>query len=77
MNKKRCSRRLVLYEIRNVLGNPFVYMFGIFFPILMLFIITKAVQADVPESAISQANTAVFITMSLIIPMAVVLLGYS
>lgn len=77
MNKKRCSRRLVLYEIRNVLGNPFVYMFGIFFPILMLFIITKAVQADVPESVVPQANTAVFITMSLIIPMAVVLLGYS
>lgn len=77
MTKKRCGRRLIMYEIRNVLGNPFVYMFGIFFPILMLFIITKAVQADVPESMIPQANTAVFITMSLIIPMAVVLLGYS
>lgn len=77
MTKKRCGRRLIMYEIRNVLGNPFVYMFGIIFPILMLFIITKAVQADVPESMISQANTGVFITMSLIIPMAVVLLGYS
>lgn len=77
MTKKRCGRRLIMYEIRNVLGNPFVYMFGIIFPILMLFIITKAVQADVPESMAAQANTAVFITMSLIIPMAVVLLGYS
>ncbi len=77
MTEKRCGRRLIMYEIRNVLGNPFVYMFGIIFPILMLFIITRAVKADVPEAMVSQVNTAVFITMSLIIPMAVILLGYA
>ncbi|MBU3877441.1 ABC transporter permease [Faecalicatena sp. AGMB00832] len=77
MTEKRCGRRLIVYEIRNVLGNPFIYMFGIVFPVLMFFLIIKTVQADVPESAISQANTAVFITMTLMIPMAVVLLGYS
>lgn len=75
--KKRCSKRLVMYEIRNVLGNPFVYIFGIFFPIMMLFIITRVAESEVPPAMLSEVKTAMFITMSLIIPMAVVLLGYS
>lgn len=77
MVKKRCGRRLISYEIRNVLGNPFIYMFGVFFPVMMLFLITKSMQSEVPASMITKMNTSVFITMSLIIPMAVVLLGYS
>lgn len=77
MEKKRLSRRLVSFEIRNVLGNPFVYMFGVFFPIFMLFLMTKALREDVPASMAAQVNTSMFITMGLIIPMAVVLLGYS
>lgn len=77
MKHKRCSWRLIQYEIRNLLGNPFVYIFGIGFPILLLFVITKAMEAEVPERALPQANTSVFITMTLIIPMAVVLLGYA
>lgn len=74
---KKCSLRLVTYEIRNILGNPFTSFFGIVFPILMLLIITNAFKGDVPESMRPYANTSVFITISLIIPMAVVLLGYS
>lgn len=77
MTEKRCGRRLIIYEIRNTLGNPFIYMFGIAFPILMFFLITKVVQSEVPQSAVSQTNTAVFITMTLMIPMAVILLGYA
>ena len=77
MTEKRCGRRLIVYEIRNVLGNPFIYMFGIAFPILMFFLITKVVQSEVPQSAVAQTNTAVFITMTLMIPMAVILLGYA
>lgn len=77
MEKKRLNRRLVIYEIRNVIGNPFVEIFGIFFPVLMLFIITRALRSEFPEAMIAKGNTSVFITMSLIIPMAVVLLGYS
>ena len=77
MTEKRCGRRLFVYEIRNVLGNPFIYMFGIAFPILMFFLITKVVQSEVPQSAVAQTNTAVFITMTLMIPMAVILLGYA
>lgn len=66
-----------MYEIRNVLGNPFVYIFGIFFPIMMLFLITRVAEVEVPPAMLSEVKTEMFITMSLIIPMAVVMLGYS
>lgn len=77
MKRKKCTRRLVAYEIRNLLGNPFVYIFGIFLPVLLLFIITRAIEAETPELFVAQANTSVFITMSLIVPMAVILIGYA
>ncbi len=70
-------KKMVTYEIRNILGNPFIPFFGMLFPILMLFIITKAVAAEVPAQMEAEANTSVFITMSLIIPMAVTLIGYA
>ena len=66
-----------MYEIRNLLGNPFVYIFGIFFPILLLFIITRSIETDMPAIIASQASTAVFISLTLIIPMAVIFLGYA
>lgn len=75
--KKKCNKRLIMYEIRNVLGNPFVYIFGIFLPVIMLFIITEVAETEVSPALVSEVKTAIFITISIIIPMAVVLLGYS
>lgn len=77
VKSKKCNKRLVIYELRNLLGNPFVYIFGIIFPILMLLIITRAIEAETAKEFIPYANTSVFISMSLIIPMAVIFLGYS
>lgn len=75
--KKRVSKRLVMYEIRNILGNPFIPFFGMAFPLIMLFVIAKAAAQETPENMISQVNTAVFISISMIIPMAVLLIGYA
>lgn len=77
MKEKKCSKRLIIYEIRNIIGNPFTTFFGIVFPIFMLVIITRGIREEMPSSMWMKANTAVFITMSMIIPMAVILLGYA
>lgn len=77
MKAKKCSKRLIIYEIRNVIGNPFIAFFGTVFPVMMLMIITFALKKEVPASMLVESNTSVFITMSLIIPMAVILLGHS
>ena len=75
--KRKIDISLISYEIRNVLGDFFVPFFGIVFPVLMLILITKAVAADVSAKYVPEANTSVFIMMSMLIPMAVGLLGYA
>lgn len=77
MKKKTCNRRLVMYEIRNLIGNPFIPFFGIVFPTMLLFLISKAAAEEAPAGMAAEVNTAIFISMSLIVPMAVLLLGYS
>lgn len=77
MKLKTFNKNLIVYELRNLAGNPFIAFFGIVFPILLLFIITNALKLQVPANMLVESNTGVFITMSLIIPMAIVLLGHS
>lgn len=77
MLTKRLNWRIIKYEMLNLLGNPFVAFFGVVFPMMMSAIISQALRSQVPESFYAQANAQVFITVSMIIPMAVVFLGYA
>ena len=77
MKTRGTTLNLILYEIRNVIGNPFIPIFGVIFPVVMSFIISKGIASQVPDNMIRQANTEVFITMSLVIPMAIIFLGYA
>jgi ABC-2 type transport system permease protein len=77
MKKKLLNWRLVQYELRNITGNIFVIFFGVFFPIMMSILFSFVFKQQVPEEMYSKAITSVFITMSMIIPMAVLLIGYA
>lgn len=77
MKTKTCNARLIIYELLNLAGNPFIAFFGSIFPIFMLLIITNSVTVDIPESMVPRVNTTIFISISLIVNMAVVLLGHS
>lgn len=70
------GKRLV-YEIRNTLGNIFIIIFGVFFPMVMSIVVGKIFTGNVSEEAKSTAYAGIFITMSLIIPMATILIGYA
>lgn len=79
MNKKRklISSQMLLYEFRNTVGNPYVHIFGVGMPVLMVMVITRAVAAEITDAAIlSITNTAVFLGTGSLIPMATVLMGY-
>lgn len=76
MKKKTVNKRLIAYEVKNILGNPFIPIFGIGLPTLMLFLITKAAEEEVPKILVSEVNTQIFISLSSLIPMAVILIGY-
>lgn len=74
---KRCNVSLIIYEVRNISGNLFTHFFGIVFPIIMSLVISNVAIEDVPVSMKQQVVTSIVITMSLIIPMAIMFIGYA
>ena len=71
------NKRMILYELRNVKGNFFTLFFGIAFPIAFSILMPSIIMRDIPESEQSKAIITVFVTMSMVIPMAVMLIGYA
>ncbi|GAA0114886.1 ABC transporter permease [Clostridium senegalense] len=77
MNEKLFNINLIKYEIRNLMGNIFTIIFGLVFPIVMSILMSNLIGGKVPENMRQQVVTNIFITSSMIIPLATVLVGYS
>lgn len=77
MNTKLFNMGLVKYEFRNLIGNIFTIIFGVFFPIGITIFFGKALVGNVPEDMRDVFITSIFITSILIIPLASILVGYS
>jgi len=77
MNTKLFNLGLVKYEFRNLMGNIFTIIFGVFFPIGITLFFGKALVGNVPEDMRDVFITSIFITSILIIPLASILVGYS
>jgi len=76
--RKTITLSMILYELRNVTGNPFVHIFGIGMPTLMSMLIIKTVTVEVSDaSLIKMIGTSVFLGIGALIPMATILMGYS
>lgn len=76
--RKTITLSMILYELRNVTGNPFVHIFGIGMPILMVMLITRVVVSEISDAAlIKMTSTSIFLGMGTLIPMATILMGYS
>lgn len=74
--KKKCSLKLVIYELRNINGNFMTHFFGIVFPNLMSLLLVKAIGSQAPEEMRGEVATSIMLTMLLVIPLAIMLLGY-
>jgi ABC-2 type transport system permease protein len=77
MNTKIFNLGLIKYEFRNLMGNIFTMIFGVFFPIGMTIFFGTAMVGTVPENVKDIFITTTFITNSVIIPLASILVGYS
>lgn len=77
MKRKQLNWNLIKYELRNITGNIFVIFFGVFFPIMMSALFSVVLKNQVTEEMYPKTVTSIFITMSMIIPMAVLLIGYA
>lgn len=76
MKKRRCNISMVLYELRNINGNFMTHFFGILFPNMMTLIFVKTIGMQAPEAARDQVTVSIMLSMSLIIPMSIMFIGY-
>ncbi len=76
--RKTITLSMILYELRNVTGNPFVHIFGVGMPVMMVILITRISIMEIPDaSAVKTISTNVFLGIGALIPMATILMGYS
>jgi len=76
MNKKS-DFYLLKYEFKNNLNNGYSFFFGALFPLLLLFLISRSITSDVPQDLQKEVMSSLFLTMSMIVPLASMFLGYS
>lgn len=76
MNTKLFNFNLVKYELRNLLGNFMTVFFGIFFPIILSILNGTVITKGVPDSIKSTVTTQVFISCIIVIPLAIIFIGY-
>lgn len=75
--RKMISGRMLLFEFRNVIGNPYVHIFGVGMPVLMMVIITKAVVGEIVDAEVLvSVKTSIFLGIGALIPMATIFMGY-
>jgi ABC-2 type transport system permease protein len=77
MNRSGLTKHLLIYEIRNTVGNIFVIFFGVFFPLLISLLFSNVFAGQAPESARREIGTSIFLSMIMIIPMATMFIGYA
>lgn len=77
MDKKGITKYLLVYEIRNMLGNVFLIIFGVIFPVFMAILFANVIAGQVPEYIQTDVLTTIFLNMMMIIPMATMFLGYA
>lgn len=74
---KRSMLQMVGFEFRKVIGNPYVHIFGVGMPVLMMIIITRVITGEVAEETLlSSMKTSVFLGIGTLIPMASIFMGY-
>ena len=75
-DKKKCSFRMLCYELRNINGNFMTHFFGIVFPNIMCLLVSTVIGKQVPDAVRSEVTVSVVICMALIMPMSIMFLGY-
>lgn len=77
LKAKLVRYNLVKYEFRNLVGNIFAVIFGVIFPIFMSIFLGNIIGGKAPEEFREVIMTSIFISNSLMIPLATVFIGYS
>lgn len=75
---KIVTPQMLKFQMLNVIGNPYVHIFGVVFPIVLALLITQIAISELPgDEMVPMVTTSIYLGMGTIIPMAVLLMGYS
>lgn len=76
--RKMITPQMLKFQMLNVIGNPYVHIFGIGLPIILALIITRVAVSELSGSEMaSMVSTSIYLGMGALIPMAILLMGYS
>lgn len=76
--RKMITIQMIVFELRNVIGNPYVHIFGVGMPIALAALITKVAVSELADQTMAgMITTSVYLGMGTLIPMATVLIGYA
>lgn len=76
--RKLVTMQMIKFEMLNEIGNPYILIFGVGLPILLALLITKVASTQINQKAIlPMISTSIYLGMGTLIPMAVILMGYS
>ena len=67
---------LIKYEIRNIIGNFYVALFGLILPIFLGAVIPFGVLRQIPDPFKETVLNSIVLSMAIIIPMCVGFIGY-
>lgn len=75
--RKTVSLQMLGFEFRKTIGNPYVHIFGVGMPVLMMIVITRVAASEISDAAMcAVASTSVFLGIGALIPMATIFMGY-
>lgn len=76
--RKMITPQMLKFQMLNVIGNPYVHIFGIGLPIVLALMITRVAVSELSGGEMaSMVSTSIYLGMGALIPMAVLLMGYS
>lgn len=76
--RKIITPHMLKFQMLNILGNPYVHIFGVGLPVVLALLITKVAISEIPDAGIAPVvSTSIYLGMGALIPMAVLLMGYS
>ncbi len=76
--RKGISLSLLLFEFRNVTGNPYIHIFAIGMPVLLSAVFARMLATQIPNAEIlSVTVTGLFLGIGAIIPLAAIFIGYA
>lgn len=77
LKMKKSNWHLIKYELKNNINNGYSFFFGAVFPLMLLVLLSKTVTSDLPENVKAPVITSLFLSMSMIVPLATMFLGYA